>query len=168
MPQTSYRLSLCLAFGLFFTFNAMLQAQEIKSLSFNEFQEEIQQESDTLYLYNFWATWCRPCVAELPYFEALNKAYADQKFKIILVSLDFANQKENLLPFMQKKGFSLEVWHLYDAHKPHNKGWIDKISPEWGGSIPASLLSQPSKDIYDFKETAFIYETLEAWVTSHL
>jgi len=52
------------------------------------------QQNDTTYVINFWATWCAPCVKELPYFETLTKKYADQKVKVILVSLDFSKQLE--------------------------------------------------------------------------
>ena len=43
----------------------------------------LAQKNDTVYVYNFWATWCKPCVAELPYFEQLQANYTDKKLKVV-------------------------------------------------------------------------------------
>ena len=68
--------------------------------SYDNFKAFLEAENDTTYVVNFWATWCKPCVAELPYFEELYQNYKDQKVKLILVSLDFEKQLETkLLPF---------------------------------------------------------------------
>ena len=45
--------------------------------------------NDTTYIINFWASWCGPCVAELPQFDALQKKYAAEKVKVLMVSFDF-------------------------------------------------------------------------------
>ena len=48
----------------------------IKSVTYKELKPLLQKTTDSIYVVNFWATWCKPCVAELPYFEKLNKEYA--------------------------------------------------------------------------------------------
>ena len=45
--------------------------------------------SGKVYLIDFWATWCKPCIKELPAFEELNARYQDKGLKVVLVSLDF-------------------------------------------------------------------------------
>ncbi|MEL7021441.1 MAG: TlpA disulfide reductase family protein, partial [Bacteroidota bacterium] len=83
-----------------------------------------EQSSDTTYVINFWATWCKPCVAELPYFEQLTQNYNDQKVKVLLISLDFEKQlSTKLLPFVQERQLQSEVLSLADG-KYNN--WIDK------------------------------------------
>ena len=63
-----------------------------------------QIEDDSVYIVNFWATWCKPCVEELPHFIALAKKYESHKVHFIFVSLDFRNAVEtSLLPFLHKK-----------------------------------------------------------------
>ena len=96
------------------------------------------QQNDTIYVINFWATWCAPCVKELPYFEALTEKYAAQKIKVILVSLDFSKQLETKLkPFLKENNLQSEVLVLID---PDANSWVDKVNPAWSGAIPATIV----------------------------
>jgi thiol-disulfide isomerase/thioredoxin len=123
------------------------------------------KNNDTLYVINFWATWCVPCVEELPYFQQLYANYKDQKVKLILVSLDFDRDlSKKVIPFVEKREIKADVWVLTNYMR--NMEWIDKVSPEWGGSIPATLMYQPKKKVYAFKESTFEYEELEKWMLS--
>ncbi|MFN0274835.1 MAG: TlpA disulfide reductase family protein, partial [Chitinophagales bacterium] len=112
-------------------------AQAFKPVEFSEFEKFLQTNNDTLYVVNFWATWCKPCIEELPSFEKLDETAAEQKIKVILVSVDTESRWESSLePFIEKRNLQPEVWSLYNT-KPVD--WIDKISPEWNGTIPATL-----------------------------
>ena len=98
----------------------------------------LHRTNDTTYVVNFWATWCAPCVKELPYFEALGDTYKDEKVKVILVSLDFKKQIETkLYPFVEKKQLKSDVVVLYDSD---SNFWINDISDSWSGAIPATLV----------------------------
>ncbi len=131
-------------------------------ISFEELDARFQRKSDTLYIYNFWATWCKPCVKELPYFEKINEVYADKKVKMVLVSLDFVEQLDKkVLPFIKERQLKSEVL-LLDAGDPNS--WINKVSEDWSGSIPGTLMLHPSKDFRQFFERSFTYEELEALV----
>ena len=68
---------------------------------FSELESLFQFENDTTYVINFWATWCKPCIEELPYFESLHKKYQDKKVRVVLVSLDFDLSLE--VPFGQAR-----------------------------------------------------------------
>jgi len=56
---------------------------------FEDMEPLLRLQNDTTYVVNFWATWCKPCIKEIPYFKELDSTYKDQKFKLLLVSLDF-------------------------------------------------------------------------------
>ena len=130
----------------------------IKKINFDEFKSRLEQKNDTIYVYNFWATWCKPCIAELPYFEQLNQQYAKQKVKVVLVSLDFPSIiNTKLVPFVEKQQLKSEVLVL-DAGNPNE--WIDKISENWTGAIPASLFVYNPINYYELFEQTFTYETL--------
>ena len=121
-------------------------------------------QNDTLYIINFWATWCQPCVAELPYFEQLNDSLKNQKAKIILVSIDSRKTAETeLIPFIEKKKLKTTVWLL---NEPDFNSWLDKVSPDWSGSIPATIMIK--RDVAHFYEQSFEFEQLKLITYQHL
>ena len=95
-----------------------------------------------------WATWCAPCIKELPYFEQLHKE--NKKVKVILVSLDSQKDLEKkLIPFIERKKITAEVLLLSD--KDYNT-WLSKIDKDWSGAIPATLLLEGKKHLFAERE----------------
>jgi thiol-disulfide isomerase/thioredoxin len=119
--------------------------------SFEEMEWIFNQQNDTTYVINFWATWCKPCVEELPFFIELDNTYRGQKVKLILVSLDFKKQiKKKLIPFIEAHNLQPEVIVLAD---PDANTWIPKVADEWTGAIPATLIYNKNKR--SFHEQSF-------------
>ncbi|MEE4256990.1 MAG: TlpA disulfide reductase family protein [Bacteroidales bacterium] len=119
---------------------------------------------DTLRIFNFWATWCVPCVKELPYFEKVNTEYASQNVKVILISLDFIEDLETaLIPFMKKHGLGSEVVLLDD---PDANRWIPMVDPDWDGAIPVTLFRQGGQS--SFIAHAVTYEELSNEINNYL
>jgi len=136
----------------FIVFGAIsLHSQKIDSYSsYESLSKEFQKDNDTVYIVNFWATWCKPCVKELPYFESIHKSNINKKVKVILVSLDFTNQIEShLLPFLSKNNYSARTILLTD--KDYNN-WLELVDKEWSGAIPATLLIQGNKKLFAEQE----------------
>jgi thiol-disulfide isomerase/thioredoxin len=132
-------------------------SRSIKMMSFDEFEPMLYLENDSIYVVNFWATWCAPCVREIPAFEALNEKYKHQNVKVLLVSLDFPNQLESrVIPFVERMNMKSEVLLLND---PNSNRWIPLVSEEWTGAIPATVIY--SKDFRGFYEQEFHLEELE-------
>ena len=105
---------------------------------------------DTLYIINFWATWCAPCVGELPEFNALQSKYANMPVKVLLVSLDFKGDNTfKLARFLELKKIKPEVVWLSDTDP---NVFIPKIDNSWEGSIPATVIVQPGKQFKKFIE----------------
>lgn len=124
---------------------------------FAGFERFLHIEDDKTYVVNFWATWCKPCVAELPYFEKLNEEYGEKGVEVILVSLDMPKMLEKkLLPFLEKKNLRSRVMVLDD---PKQNDWIPKVNAEWSGAIPATLIY--NKKDRAFYESSMTYEELE-------
>lgn len=107
-------------------------------LTFQGFEPYLQRQTDTTYVLNFWATWCQPCVAELPLFEKLIADYRNKPVKIWLVSMDFPKDlRKKLLPFVRERGLEGQVVSMADLDY---NAWIDKVSTEWDGAIPFTLI----------------------------
>lgn len=118
----------------------------------------LHADSDTTYVINFWATWCRPCIEELPHFEELNRNYARQKVRIVLVSMDFVKDIEDrVIPFVERMKLKNTVWLL---NEPDANSWIEKVDASWSGALPATLILNPARDKRAFFEKALDYETL--------
>jgi thiol-disulfide isomerase/thioredoxin len=130
---------------------------KIEMLDFNEFEPWLYKETDSVYVINFWATWCAPCVREIPAFEEIHEKYGPEKVKVVLVSLDFPNQVDSrVLPFMERMNIQSKVILLDD---PFSNRWIGRVSEEWSGAIPATVIY--SKDYRGFYEREFKFEELE-------
>ena len=113
-------------------------AQRVAVVKFTELQKRLARPTDTTYVVNFWATWCGPCVKELPGFEQLRVANAGRKVKVLLVSLDYASQlNTKVKPFVRQRGLQSEVV-LLDEADPNE--WIDKVDAKWSGALPFTLI----------------------------
>ena len=138
-------------------------SQSIKTYtSFEDYKPLLHQNDDTTYVINFWATWCAPCIKEMPAFVKLEESYKNKKLKIILTSMDFGNNvNKRVRGFMNKHNINSEVVVLDD---PDSNSWIDKVNSEWSGGIPATLIYNRDKRMFFEKE--FIYQELKQVINS--
>jgi len=136
-----------------------LKAQEIKVINFKEFEMLTQQNNDTTYIFNLWATWCQPCVAELPNFVKLDSVYSSKKVKVVFISMDFKKDLDTRLkPFIANHKIKQDVYLLSE---PDANSWIDKADKLWSGGIPASLIVNNRLKIRKFYEKEFTFAELE-------
>lgn len=130
---------------------------EVGVYTYQAFEPFLKVVNDTTYVVNFWATWCKPCVEELPFFEQLYQNYKDKKVRLILVSLDFEDQlTSKLIPFIKDRELQGEVLVL--SQKGMNE-WIDKVDSTWSGALPSTIIFNKEKRA--FFEQQFNYEELE-------
>ena len=136
-----------------------------KVIKWDGLEAVMTKDSDQLQVINFWATWCAPCIKELPYFEALNAEAGDQ-LDVTLVSLDFADEFEKrVLPFVDKRGLKSQVLLVDDIDY---NSWIEKVDPSWSGAIPATLIINPSNGKRKFLEKELNEGELETLVEEML
>lgn len=138
------------------------KAQNATVIKFNDFEKLTAKQNDTTYVINFWATWCKPCVTELPYFETVNEKYASAKVKVLLISLDFKKTILAVDSFITKRNIKSEVY-LLDEINYNN--WIDKVDTTWSGAIPVTLIINNKKKYHRFYEKDFTLEELEKAIT---
>ncbi len=143
-----------------------LAAQEIPYIKADQITAWKNNDSDTIYVLNFWATWCAPCVAELPDFEKLNAEYAGKKVKVVLISNDFSRDVDKKVkPFVKRKKLKSTVVYM-DERTPNT--WIDLVSTEWTGAIPATLVVSKGRGFERFFEKRLHYEELESTILEAL
>ena len=128
----------------------VLQGQGVKEIDADALLSRLQNGDDSTYVVNFWATWCSPCVKELPHFDALYRNNRDPKLNVMLVSLDFPRQVDSrLLPFLDEHGIQAPVYLMTDLDY---NSWIERIDPGWSGAIPATLFLKGERRFFLEKE----------------
>jgi len=136
------------------------QAQNVPVINVDQLESRLENGADTTFVVNFWATWCGPCVKELPFFETLGANNSAAKFKVLLVTMDFVeNLESKVIPFIAKKEIKSAVL-LLDEGNPNE--WIPRVSEKWSGAIPATIFVNTQKKTRHFHEGSFKEGELEA------
>lgn len=111
---------------------------QVKLLSFSQLESRMTNGKDTTYVVNFWATWCAPCVEELPAFEKLNSENGQKPLKVILMSVDLKNKlKSEVVPFVAKNKIKAEV---YVVNEPDQQKFKAQVNESWSGALPSTLM----------------------------
>ncbi|MES2111237.1 MAG: TlpA disulfide reductase family protein [Bacteroidota bacterium] len=136
-----------------------LKAQQVQLITVSQLESRIKQGKDTTYVINFWATWCKPCVKELPEFEKFKSSVKGNPVKVILISTDLKSKLESgVKPFAKSHKLTGEVYLLNEAPNSYN----EKISVDWSGALPGTLIVKNGKK--KFHEAAYSYDELVAAV----
>ena len=114
---------------------ANLSAQQAEIIKFDRLNDIIGASGDQVAVINFWATWCGPCVKELPHFEAVAKE--NEGVTTYLISLDYGDQIDRVNKFIEKRGITSKVMILDEIDY---NSWIDRVDSTWSGAIPATLI----------------------------
>lgn len=141
-----------------------LSHRKIPITDFSGMENWLNKQNDSIYVINFWATWCTPCVKEFPNFEQLALENSSKKVKILMISLDFPDQlQKRVIPFLEVRKSKLDVIMLDD---PNQNVWINKVDPGWSGSLPATLIY--SKGKRTFLESELTFDKLKNALKEHL
>ncbi|MFY7734298.1 MAG: TlpA family protein disulfide reductase [Bacteroidia bacterium] len=131
-----------ITFSILFIIAINCNGQHIQVIKFNELKQRVFNQSDTTYVLNFFASWCAPCLKEIPAFLQLIDSSQNSKTKVLLVSVDFkTNAEKNLEPIINK--YQLPPIYLLD--EPNGNIWINEIDNNWSGAIPATLVVKKNK-----------------------
>ncbi len=143
-----------------------LAAQDISLIKADQIGRWKAAAGDTVFVINFWATWCKPCVEELPVFEKINAEFAGRPVQVVLVSTDFKRNLDNRVrPFVQKKKLRSRVVFM-DESNPNV--WINSVNPDWSGAIPATLIVSKNRGVERFFERQMTYKELRLEIRTAL
>ncbi|MCC6515008.1 MAG: TlpA family protein disulfide reductase [Chitinophagales bacterium] len=134
---------------------------EIQVVKIEQLKKVYTHANDTTYIINFFATWCGPCMQEMP---ILNQFYEDNKNtskKLIFVSLDNAGYLKKLPTKLKKIGIKAPVYLLNESS---DFSWLPYIDKRWQGSIPATMVVNGNKNVKAFFETPLEKGQLEFYL----
>ncbi|RYG30933.1 MAG: TlpA family protein disulfide reductase [Chitinophagaceae bacterium] len=143
---------------LCFLFVQSVMAQQVKGVKVTEIERMIA-ESKTPLIINFWATYCKPCIAEMPHFEKMAAKYKDKGLTVVFVSLDMQDDyPAKVDSFVRKRKVQNKVLWLDETNADY---FCPKIDPKWSGAIPATLLINTAKAHRRFFEEELTEQELE-------
>ena len=128
--KISMILTLCLA-------SLAVQAQTEDLVSLARFQQIVQEEKEQIQVVNFWATWCAPCIKELPLLEKLARDNREVRVRLVSMDMDLDPNPDKVRKFATRKNIQSQVLILNERN-PNQ--WIDKIDKNWSGALPATLV----------------------------
>ena len=127
--------------------------QKVDLINVDQLYGRLKGGGDTAFVVNFWATWCGPCVNELPDFDRLGVDYKRDKLKVLLISMDYKSKRTtSVLPFIKRKGIKSEVFVL-DEKDP--QVYINRIDSSWSGGLPATLMWKKGRRTFFEKELRY-------------
>ncbi|MCK5104671.1 MAG: TlpA family protein disulfide reductase [Cyclobacteriaceae bacterium] len=132
------------------------QVDVIKSEQLFQMVENCEYK-DKIQVYNFWATWCAPCIREIPLFETVNEL--NENVNVTLISLDDVDLlNKKVKPFILKKAIKSKVMLLDETDFNEI---ISRIDESWSGAIPATLIVDCRSGHRFFYEQEFTEDELK-------
>ena len=133
-------------------------SQEIKRVKIDDLEKIIAETKSPL-IVNFFATWCKPCVEELPYFLQEFSTHKNDSLQLLMVSLDFKDfYPQKILSFAKKRKIIAPIVWLDETNADV---FCPKIDSAWSGAIPASLFINSSKGFKSFYDGQISHEQLK-------
>ena len=146
-------------FAIAFLFvGTLLRAQEVKSVKITELEKTIA-ESKTPLIINFWATFCVPCLQEIPYFQEIAGQYKSKDVSIVFVSLDMKKDFPVKVNDMAKR-LKL-IYPVVWLNETNADYFCPKIDTSWTGGMPSSLFVNNATGYHKFFEEPLSKEGLE-------
>ena len=129
---------------------------------------ELDQAHGDVAVLNFWATWCAPCVEELPHFARLAEAYGLRGLRVIAVSFDDPETVESRVrPFVEERGYPFTYLVKADTDGEEYEAFINAVDPTWRGNVPATFVFDADGKMRATFHGPVTYAELEAAVQTH-
>lgn len=107
-------------------------------VSIETLKSRLSQLKGQVAVVNFWATWCEPCVEEMPELIEFDRKYRTKSVRFLSVSADHPDDLEDrILPYMKKAEIHFPVL-VVGGESPDDL--VKAVDPKWQGSLPATFV----------------------------
>jgi thiol-disulfide isomerase/thioredoxin len=148
-----------------FLFVAITMEAQVKAIKITDLEQTIKDSKSPLII-NFWATYCVPCIEEMPHFQQLAQKYKSKGVSLLLVSLDLKAAYPDKITAMTKKlKLTAPVAWLNETNADY---FCPRVDSSWSGALPASLFVSNATGYRKFYEDEFSKEKLEKEIQAML
>lgn len=148
------------AIVVFALLSGFASAQDVKVISMDEFQKLLTRPERKVRVVNFWATWCKPCVDEMPYFVKAAEEMKPEQVEFIFASVDFQSYHDEVESTVKELGMKGLQFHLNTS----GNAWIDEVDKSWSGAIPFTLMILPNGRRFTHADQFENYEDLKSFL----
>jgi peroxiredoxin len=125
----------------------------------------VKNETRKLLVINLWATWCGPCVTELPDFVTMNRMYRGRPFQLVTISLDAPEKEAQALQVLKDNHVAARNYILKTADRD---AFAEALDKEWPGPVPYTLVIAPGGKILNRKVNAIDPLEVKRAIVGHL
>lgn len=137
----------------------------LKSITPESLKQVVYGKSPNYRLINVWATWCVPCIEELPELVTMNRMYRGRNFELITVSADDPANRAQALKTLQERHVSATNY-LFDSDDRDQL--FDSIDDQWEGALPYTILVSPEGKVVYRKHGEIDPRELKKKIAEHL
>ncbi len=114
---------------------------EVTLATAEEIAQRLEAEKGKVVVVNFWATWCPPCVKEMPELVAFYEAHAGEELTFLSYTVDHPSTiGEAVMPFIEDQGLPFPV---YVVNEPNPDPLMALLGGEFNGAVPATFVYNP-------------------------
>lgn len=140
---------------------SLLSPTQVEAIDAEDFHRVLESHHGKVIVINFWATWCIPCVQELPELNELQKRFRDKGLLVIAVSLDDQDKLEGTVrSFFEKRAPDLISY----LSKEDPSDFVGSLDPEWLGALPSSYFLNGDGEIKKGATGRLSYQRFEELV----
>lgn len=140
LPKLARKSIQMIGIAVLVQFSIQVQAQTIKIVDYKELEQIMSEPSDRVKIYNIWASWCRPCIMELPHFKEAQDKLKDKPVDFYFITMDVPDKIEKAKEILKLRGFEGDYYLLNES----TNYWIDLLDTNWAGDIPYTVLVKPN------------------------
>jgi peroxiredoxin len=116
----------------------------LKTLTAAELKKLAANPTDKYILVNVWATWCVPCIVELPQFVTINRMYRRRNFELVTISADNQKAHDTALDVLKKNHVACTNYRFDSDDRDL---LINSLDPQWQGGVPFTVLIAPGGEV---------------------